>query len=244
MNPRAIRTMQASLEALGISYTPEQISLLGTYLDMLKAANKTMNLIGEASDNEVVHKHIIDSLMPMAQHPEAVSLMKGHLLDAGAGAGLPGIPLLIMNHGLRIVLVESRLKKNRFLQDVIQNLKLENAETIAERLEDIAHDPAFREQFDIVVARALGNLALLAELCLPFVALQGFLVAYKGPHYREEVEESAEVLATLGGALEDIREFSLPRTEFNRSLLYIKKVQPTPQKFPRRAGIPQKRPLR
>lgn len=244
MKLKAIKTLKASLEVLNLLPTEEQLLQLETYIDLLQEWNKRMNLVSDASDNILIHKHIIDSVVVASNHPEEFSLQGKKLLDAGSGAGLPGLILRIIFPTLRTVLVESRQKKCQFLQEVISTLQLKNLKVINDRLENLAHLQEFRERFDIVVARALGNLTTAAELCLPFTKRGGFFVAFKSQAYKPELDEAMPVIKLLGGELFAIHEFLLPRTQIARALLYFKKITPTPLLYPRRCGIPQKRPLK
>lgn len=244
MKPRAMRTLIASLKEMGLSPGEERLSQFKLYVDILQQWNKRMNLVGNASDVEIVHKHIIDSLMPAVQHPEGFTLENKNLLDAGSGAGLPGLVLRIMFPSIRLVLVESRQKKCQFLQHTVTELGLSDVEILAERLETLAHQTEYREQFDVVVARALGKLPVVAELCLPFVKKDGFFVAYKSGNYQVELDNAEPVIRLLGGELVATKQYTLPRTEIGRVLLFIQKISPTPSGYPRRAGIPQKRPIK
>ncbi|MCX7766719.1 MAG: 16S rRNA (guanine(527)-N(7))-methyltransferase RsmG [Candidatus Sumerlaeia bacterium] len=239
----SINILTTSLAELNIYYTAEQITRIKTYIDILLLWNRRMNLISDTSLRNIIRKHIIDSLAIAVQSPPEFTLQNKNLLDAGSGAGLPGIVLHIFFPSARTVLVESRQKKCQFLQEVITKLQLQQISVIQKRLENLAHEPEFREQFEVVVARALGKLAVAAELCLPFVTAGGFFVAYKSRNYQPELTSARTVVNSLGAELCAIREFTLPGTEIARALLYFRKIAHTPDKYPRRAGIPQKRPL-
>ncbi len=243
MHPDARMILRTSLDSLDYPVEEKMISRLEEYVDLVQKHNKIMNLVGKISDEEFVHKHVIDSVMPLVEHPAGIHYGNTRILDAGSGAGLPGIPSKILCPTSRMVMVESRHKKTRFLSDVIVRLQLMNTRGIPERLEDIAHDGEYRAKFDVVLARALGKMPLLAELCLPFVSENGYLIVYKSRDYKEELDDGIKVAELMGGELADIREFTLPGTRYFRVLLYFKKTAPTPEKFPRKAGIPQKRPL-
>jgi len=243
VKPKAVRTLHASLDSIGLSADHEHILRLERYVDLIREWNRIMNLVGEASDAEMVHRHLIDSLMPMTYHPRDFTFQDKKVLDAGTGAGLPGIPLHIIEPSMRLVLVESRQKKCEFLHTIKKELVLPGTKIVAERLEDSARVGEYRERFDIVLARALGKLNLIAELCIPFLKVHGFLIVYKSMNYREELDESRYAIDLLGGSVTHVAEYTIPRTNFSRSLIYIRKVKRTPEKYPRRAGIPQKRPL-
>lgn len=243
MQNNAINILTHSLAELKISPTAEQLTRIKTYLDLLQLWNKRMNLISDTSLENIIRRHIVDSLTIAAQSPPEFTLQDKYLLDAGSGAGLPGIILHIFSPSLRTVLVESRQKKCQFLQEVIKQLQLANISVIQNRLETLAHLPEFRERFEVVVARALGKLAVAAELCLPFVKPGGLFVAYKSRNYQLELTSARAILNSLGAELETVREFTLPGTDIARALLYFRKIASTPDKYPRRAGIPQKRPL-
>ena len=165
------------------------------------------------------------------------------LIDVGTGAGFPGIPLKILRPKWRVTLLDSLNKRIGFLDAVKEHLGLEKVETLHSRAEDAAANPAFREQYDLCVSRAVASLPVLLEYCLPFVKKGGWFVSYKSGAVDEELRSAAKALKGLGGSVKKVVRLSLPDTDISRSLIVIKKVETTPKKYPRKAGLPSKSPL-
>lgn len=208
------------------------------YYELLIQKNQVMNLTSITEFDDVVLKHFLDSLMICKiQKPE------GSLIDVGAGAGFPGIPLKIMYPNLKVVLLDSINKRVQFLNEVIQELGLENIKAIHGRAEDFAKQKIYREQFDCCVSRAVANLSSLAEYCIPFVKIGGYFIPYKSGKIQEELDSGKKAINILGGTVEIVKEFELPETDISRCLLYIRKIENTPQKYPRKAGMPTKEPI-
>lgn len=205
--------------------------LFNLYLQELLEWNKKFNLTAITDPEEVRRKHFEDSLTLL----QTIQLTDQSLIDIGAGAGFPGIPLKITCPGIKLTLLEATRKKADFLKHIISVLNLKAAEVIWGRAEEIAKEK--RETFDIAVSRAVAKLNTLCEYCLPFVKVGGIFIAYKEENVEAEVEEAKTAISTLGGSLREIKKFSL------RSLVIIDKVKPTPPQFPRRAGMAKKRPL-
>lgn len=165
------------------------------------------------------------------------------VLDLGTGAGFPGIPLKIAYPSLSMVLADSLNKRIVFLQEVIDSLNMEDIQAIHGRAEELGKKGEYRENFDLCVSRAVANLAVLAEYCLPFVKIGGYFVSYKASHVEEELKQSKKALSVLGGQLNNVQKFMLPGTDIARTLIIIKKVKETGKKYPRIAGKPSKNPL-
>ncbi len=166
------------------------------------------------------------------------------LIDIGTGAGFPGIPLKIVFPEIRITLLDSLKKRIHFLEEVIEKLALKDIATIHGRAEDFAKQPEYREQYDFCVSRAVANLASLSELCIPFVKENGYFISYKSEKTKEELTQAENAISILGGKTEKQIEYILPESDIKRTLLFIKKEKQTPNKYPRRAGIPVKEPLK
>ena len=165
------------------------------------------------------------------------------LIDVGTGAGFPGIPLKIIYPDLKVTLLDSLNKRIKFLNTIIDELNLKNAETIHGRAEDFAKQQSYREQYDFCVSRAVANLSTLTELCLPFVKVEGYFISYKSEKLKEELSAGEKAIKILGGKIERQEEYLLPDTDIKRSLLMIRKVNDTPKKYPRKAGTPAKEPI-
>ena len=226
---------------LGIELNEKQLYQFQKYYEMLIEKNKVMNLTAITEWNEVVDKHFIDSISLV----KAVDLSgEASLLDLGCGAGFPGIPLKIVFPNLKIVLLDSLNKRILFLKEVIEELQLEQIEALHGRAEDYAKKPEYREQFDYCVSRAVANLTTLSEYCLPYVKEGGSFISYKSGKVQEELKEIKKAMFLLGGKVEDVISFTLPETEIERDFVCIKKEKKTPKKYPRKAGMPSKEPLK
>lgn len=231
------------LSQLNIKLTDEQISLFMRYYEMLIETNKVMNLTAITDYNEVCIKHFADSLSLVRSYDISGGM---NILDIGTGAGFPGIPLKIAYPEIHITLLDSLTKRIRFLDNVIEELDL-NAQgsitTADMRAEDYVKEPGIRESYDLVVSRAVANLRVLSEYALPYVKTGGSFISYKGDNAREELDVSGNAIDILGGEVCDINEFTLPGSDITRILINIKKTRPTPDKYPRKAGLPNKKPL-
>ena len=229
-----------AFETADIDLSEGQIEAFLQYAALLEDWNSRMNLTAITDFREVCRKHFLDSVFPFVEYNIPV---KGKMMDVGSGAGFPGVPLKILFPGLEICLVDSLNKRIGFLNEVITTLGLEHINPIHARAEDLALDNAFREQFELVTARAVAELPVLEEYCLPFVSLNGLFLAYKGDNVEEELKKSGSALRLLGGKEDNIMKYTLPGTDLGRSFVIIRKREPTPRKYPRRAGTIQKNPL-
>ena len=215
---------------------------LVTFYEMLVEKNKVMNLTGITEWDDVVLRHFIDSLSLV----ECIDLSKfqGKVLDLGTGAGFPGMPLKILYPDVEFVLFDSLNKRIKFLEDVSASLSLKNISLIHGRAEEFARKPEHRESYDLVLSRAVANISTLSEYCLPFVKVGGSFVSYKTEAIDEELKESGRAVSLLGGEVNHIVRFELPHSDMKRSLLKIEKVKPCSKKYPRKAGVPSKEPLK
>ena len=226
-----------SARAFGITLTPAQDDAFETYYRELVAWNARVNLTAITARDDVLVKHFLDSLSVAPQ------LRDGQrVIDLGAGAGFPGIPLKIVLPHLRLTLLEATGKKVAFLKHIIAQLDLRDAVAIQARAEDLGHHAAHRAQYDVAVARAVANLATLLEYALPFVRQGGIFIAQKGVAVDEEIRAAARALDLLGGRVRDVAPVQLPGLE-PRHLVVVEKVATTPDQYPRRAGIPERKPL-
>ena len=234
--------LRNKMKMLDIELNSHQIDQFSQYYDLLCEKNKVMNLTSITQPEEVIDKHFIDSLsLVRAFKPESGR----RVIDVGTGAGFPGIPLKIVFPDLKITLLDSLAKRVGFLNEVIEALELTDIEAVHSRAEDAAHNDLYRQQYDLCVSRAVASLPVLLEYCLPFVKTGGCFVAYKAGDTEQETEQAKRALGMLGGALgeHDSISFMLPDTDYARTLLKIHKIKDTPKRYPRKAGMPSKKPL-
>ena len=231
------------LEVLGKPPTQRQIMQFARYADLLIEWNTHINLTAITDPKEIVVKHFLDSLSILAAlDPIASKPFK--LIDVGSGAGFPGMAVAIMRPTWHMTLLDSTRKKVDFLRLVAHELKLNQVTLLWGRAEKLAQQASQREQYHAAVARAVAPLPVLAEYCLPFVSVGGHWVAQKGPKAREEVFISRNAFGQLGGKLRAVETITVPgMADQIRHLIIVKKAKATPRTFPRRPGIPSKRPL-
>ena len=226
--------------ALGLNLTTTQIDLFGIYLERLRDWSLTANLTSIIGPEEIQLKHFVDSLTVTRMLPPEGSL---RLLDVGSGAGFPGMPLKIARSSLSLFLLDSIGKKTRFLEHLTQDLGLEDVTVLTGRAETLARREDLRESFDFVVSRAVAPLSTLLELTLPFCRVGGKVVAQKIASYKNEPGDFRHALSELGGSFRQEVPVSVEGLDQDRRLLLFQKTSPTPDRYPRRPGIPAKRPL-
>ena len=209
------------------------------YYELLVEWNQKFNLTAITDHKEVLIKHFLDSIsIVKAFDMDRIS----SLIDVGTGAGFPGIPLAIVFPDIRVTLLDSLNKRVAFLNEVISKLELDNVSAYHGRAEDFAKGE-HREKYDLCVSRAVANLSTLSELCLPFVKVGGFFVAYKSEKAADEIKLAEKAVDILGGKISESIDFILPSTDYERTIVIINKVKDTPSKYPRKAGTPSKQPL-
>lgn len=235
------------LEELHISLSDAQIAQFFTYYEMLVEKNKVMNLTSITKFDEVMKKHFIDSLSLVKVYDLSRNIS---VIDVGTGAGFPGIPLKIAFPDLNLTLLDSLNKRVAFLNEVIENLGLQNVVAVHGRAEDFAKPGLMRETFDLCVSRAVANLSVLSEYCLPYIKVGGKFISYKSDKInvelgdsKSELTESENAISVLGGKLVEQREFTLPFSDIYRNLVVIEKSRPTPKQYPRKAGTASKKPI-
>ena len=197
-----------------------------------------MNLTAITDPKEIILKHFVDSLTIAKYVKEDKSI-----IDMGTGAGFPGIPIKIYRKDVKVVLADSLNKRIKFLDEVIDKLKLENVETIHCRAEELGKNKQYREKFDYATSRAVANLSTLSEYLMPFVKLNGKCIFMKTIEVEEELEKAKKAIKTLGGKVEKVDKFEIPESDLGRSIIIVKKEKITPSKFPRKPGTPAKEPL-
>ena len=235
-----ISILERAVAGFDLVLTDTQKQSFLTYYQLLIEWNSFMNLTAITDFEEVCMKHFADSLS-LCQAIDCTKPMK--VIDIGTGAGFPGIPLKIAFPELEIVLLDSLNKRIKFLNEVIEALGLEKITAIHGRAEDFAKQKEYREQFDYVVSRAVANLTVLSEYCLPYVKEDGYFLPYKSGDIKEEAANSKKAVKILGGNIEDIISFEIPDTDMARTILKIHKTKATPKRFPRKAGLPTKEPI-
>ena len=229
----------AAASAMGIAMSPTQAEQFERYHALLIEANARMNLTRVPDDPiEAADRNYLDSIAALSGAFPAVRTA----IDVGSGAGFPGVPLAIMLPETRFVLLDSLGKRVDFLNSVIDALDL-NAEAVHLRAEDAAKTRDYRERFDLACARAVAPMNVLCEYLLPFVRVEGWMLALKGPSLDEELAQAENALNALGGAVTKTLALSIPGRDWDHRAVWIHKTVPTPDKYPRKAGTAEKKPL-
>lgn len=235
------------LEEFHLVLSSDQLDQFLKFYEMLIEKNKVMNLTAITEFDEVMKKHFVDSLSLVKVLDLQSSLT---LIDVGTGAGFPGIPLKIAFPDLQVTLLDSLQKRVGFLQEVIDELGLQKIEAVHGRAEDYAKPGQMREKFDLCVSRAVANLSVLSEYCLPYVKVGGKFISYKSDKVtvesgenKTEIEQAEHSVSVLGGRLMEQKRFMLPSSDICRNLVVIEKCRSTPKQYPRKAGTANKKPL-
>ena len=237
--------LESHAEEISVPLSAEEIHAFQIYASMLKEKNKVMNLTAVDDDKGIAMKHFIDSLTLcpyIREEEEKAGKKKLTFVDVGTGAGFPGLPVKISCPELSVTLIDSLEKRLKFLNEVITALDLKDCSTVHSRAEDTGRNKKYREKYDIVTARAVAKLSVLAEYCLPLVKVGGVFLAMKS-HSEEEETEAGKAIALLGGTIEKSDTFKLPGTDMERTIIVVRKIRPTPARFPRKAGTPSKTPI-
>lgn len=228
--------LREKLNKIDIELKDKKVEKFYEYMNLLLEWNKKINLTAITEPNEVILKHFIDSAT-IAKYIENDM----RVVDVGTGAGFPGIPLNITYNKANYILVDSLNKRINFLNEVINNLQLENINTVHSRIEDFGKNN--KEKFDIAMSRAVASLNILLEYLLPLVKVGGICICMKGSNIKEEIENSNKALKVLGGKIEKIEEITLPDSDIVRNIIIVRKINNTPNKYPRKAGMPTKEPI-
>ena len=227
--------LSQGLPSLGLG--EDCIPRLIEFSRLLLEKNQVMNLTAIADPREVATLHLLDSLALTAYE----DLSGKEVIDVGTGAGFPGMPLAIAVPSVRMTLLDSLGKRVDFLREVCDALQLQGVTCVHARAEEFAAD--HRESYDFAVSRAVASLPTLCELCLPLVKVGGAFLAMKSSHSQEETDQATQAIALLGGKLEAVTDYSIPTTDVTHRILTIRKISPTPKKYPRRFAQIKKQPL-
>lgn len=236
-----LKKLYDGAKELGIDLSQGQLDKFEVYYREIVEWNRKMNLTRVTGYEEVQIKQFLDSMTIIPQMETSGSDFR--IIDVGSGAGMPGIPIKIVLPDAKVTLLEATAKKTQFLKYVIEKLGLRDIEAIKGRAEELAHQRQFREQYDIVLSRAVAALPVAVELSLPFCIQGGRFIAQKKGDIEQEIRQSATAIVEMGGELRDVKQVEIMGLNDGRKLVVIEKVKPTPDKYPRRPGMPAKRPI-
>lgn len=237
-----MQRLQDAAYRLGFELNQRQLQQFRSYREELIAWNQRVNLTAVTDPGEIEKLHFVDSLTLALAVPESV-LDGGSIGDVGTGAGFPGVPLKVAFPAIKLTLVDSIAKRTRYLGGLVQNLGLEGVRVVTGRAEALGHDTALRESMDVVVSRAVASMRVLVELVLPFCRVGGRAVLQKKGDIREELEQAENACREVGGRIVEVKPVPAEVLDGQRVLVVVEKVAATPVRYPRRAGIPVKRPL-
>lgn len=226
-------------EKLGVELDARQVSQFMKYKDLLLEWNEKINLTAITDEKEILLKHFADSVSVLP----FIDIKGKDVIDVGTGGGFPGVPLKIACPLANVTLLDSLNKRINFLKEVVSELGLSNVSCVHSRAEDGGQDLNYREKFDVCVSRAVANLAVLTEYCLPFIKVGGTFVSLKGPDAKPEVIQAQNAIDVLGGQIDIVEKVKIPFTDINHTLIMIKKVRQTPSKYPRKSGKISKSPI-
>lgn len=235
--------LSVGAEKLGLHLSEKQLALFQTYYEEIIGWNQRMNLTAITEYDKVQINHFLDSLTVVSVWRPTAGNPAPKVIDIGAGAGVPGIPLKTVFPQIRLTLLDSTNKKTIFLNHVKQKLRFDEIEVVNGRAEEVVHRPKFREQFDLVLARGVAPLATLVELTLPFCKIGGKLVSHKKGDIQLELNSAKKAIIVLGGKLSEVKPVDLAEFPDNRCLVVIEKIAPSPSQYPRRSGMPVKKPI-
>jgi len=241
-----LATLARGAAELGLSLTPHQLGLFERYYVLLSSGGGQAGVTAVTGYEQVQQRHFLESLALAAalleegllDHSSAASV-----LDLGAGGGFPGLPIKVVLPNVSLTLLEASRRKSDFLREVVESLELEGVEVITGRAEDMGRHEGYREGFDLVVARAVAPLDVLLELALPLLRVGGSLATPKGGRARAEVEAAGPALSILGGAVLREKPLKVPDAAHSQTIVVVRKEAATPDRYPRKPGIPKKRPL-
>lgn len=229
------------LKMLNIDSKREKVEKLFAFKDIMLEWNEKINLTSITDEREVFIKHFLDS---------ATCIATGHIkkgmdvIDVGTGAGFPGVPVKILEDGIKITLLDSLKKRINYLGEVVEKLKLKDVELVHGRAEEAGKNKRYRENYDIVLSRAVAAMNILCEYCLPFAKVGGYFLCQKGPEIKDELKEAENAVKELGGELAEIIPYELPYSDITHNIIIIRKAVQTPTKYPRKPGKPSASPIK
>lgn len=233
--------MAVASKDVGIELTEEKYNQFIKYMKLVQEWNEKINLTAITEDEDVIKKHFIDCIKIFKC--ESISKAK-NVIDVGTGAGFPGIPIAIMKPEIDVTLLDSLNKRINFLNTVVTELGLKNVVTIHSRAEDGARRRDLREKFDIATSRAVANMAVLSEYCLPYVKIGGNFIALKGPAVEQELQDGSKAVEILGGEINKIVEVEIEETDLKHNIVEVNKIKSTSKVYPRKAGTITKKPIK
>ena len=242
MGRTTLPILEDGARELDIELSQDQLDQFHTFYEVLGDWAQRVSLTAVRDFEGVQRRHFLESAALVAVlRDEGLSLEDASLIDVGSGSGIPGIPLRIIEPSLQLTLVEAKQRKCEFLNDVLPQIGLDDVDVISRRAEGVGHDPRHRERYDFTVAKALAPLRTLVELTLPLLRMGGVAIAPKGKEAQNEIDEARTALETLKGSVRLLE--SIPLAEPAQKVILLDKDLPTPPRFPRRPGMPAKRPL-
>ncbi len=233
-----INNLKNNAKKINVDITDKQAIKFYEYMNVLLEWNEKINLTAITNPKDVIIKHFIDSITIEKYLPKDASI-----IDIGTGAGFPGIPVKIIRDDLSITLMDSLNKRINFLNEVIDKIDLQSIKAVHSRAEELAKNKQFREKYDVATSRAVAPLNVLLEYMLPFVKVGGYCICMKGSNIDEEVKNAKGALKILKGEIEEVQSFNLPESDYGRNIIIVKKLDNTPNAYPRKAGTPSKEPL-
>lgn len=228
-------------EALNLSINEKQVEQFIKYKDLLIEWNKKINLTAITDEKEIVLKHFIDCISLMSVYKIEDNM---NIIDVGTGAGFPAVPIKIMCPDVNVTLLDSLNKRINFLNELIAQLELKKIFCIHSRAEDSGRDKKFREKYDLCVSRAVANLAVLSEYCLPFVLVGGTFISFKSVNIDDELNEAKTAIKKLGAKIDSVKTVNIPYSDIQHSIVVIRKIRQTPSQYPRKAGMVSKQPIK
>lgn len=236
-----MQSLKNIFNELNIEFNDDKASKYQGYMDEILERNQFINLTAITERDEFIKKHYIDSLL-CGNSDEFKSAET--IIDVGTGGGFPGVPLAIAFPEKKFILIDSLNKRIKIINELCEKLGITNVEAVHGRAEELARRKDMRELFDICISRAVANMSTLSEYCIPFVKLNGTFIAYKGPSCKEELDESVKAISAMGGQITRIDKPCFENFPFEHTLIYIKKIENTKSKYPRKAGTPSKEPIK